>query len=491
MQGFGHWAARLIPAARARGARVSPDAPWAAVGAIAAIVPALWMWHFTVDDALITVRYARHVARGLGWRFNVTGPSTDGVTPLPWPLVLAPFARADALVVLARAKAIGLAAWAATGTALGVGVGRVERASHGARAAALAVVALSVPLAAHAVSGMETALATALATFGVLLWSRPRAGALVAGLAASLRPEMAAWACVLAAARATTARRPVGAVMGLSGLALAPFAICAIVRAFFWGRPAPLALLAKPSDLAHGLAYAGAACVVTLTPLLVVAPVALSRAPVGLAIVTAAVAHGMAVVAVGGDWMPYARLMVPVAPTLAYASVVASTRAHPFATMARALGSLALGVALIARGGTSGRRVGIDRDALVEEARPVLAEARRVAALDVGWVGAATEAEVVDLAGLTDPAVAALPGGHTSKRVDAMFLLSRDPDVLLLYASKGLPGGRLTDWAVAEYSRGVEARLAYDPVIARHFVEQAWLPLGMAGGGYVVLRRLR
>ena len=44
-----------------------------------------------------------------------------------------------------------------------------------ARAAALATLALSVPVAAHAVSGMETALATSLATFAVLLGAAPAA----------------------------------------------------------------------------------------------------------------------------------------------------------------------------------------------------------------------------------------------------------------------------------------------------------------------------
>jgi hypothetical protein len=31
------------------------------------------MWGFTVDDALISVRYARHVAAGVGWRFDAAG----------------------------------------------------------------------------------------------------------------------------------------------------------------------------------------------------------------------------------------------------------------------------------------------------------------------------------------------------------------------------------------------------------------------------------
>ncbi|MDP9037332.1 MAG: hypothetical protein M3O50_21240, partial [Myxococcota bacterium] len=292
---------------------------------------------------------------------------------------------------------------------------------------------------------------------------------------------------------ASTAAKVVSAV-GLCALALAPFTACAVIRTVCWGHPAPLALLAKPSDLAHGLAYAGAAWVVTLTPLLVLAPLALRRAPAALAIVAAAVAHGLAVIVVGGDWMPYARLMVPVAPSLAYAGVLVSTRAGSLGTAARSVAGLALGAALLVRGGAGGRRVGLDRGALVAAARPLLAGVPRVAALDIGWVSAATEADIVDLAGLTDPDVAALPGGHTSKRVDPMFLLSRHPDALLLYAHTGSPGGARRGGvyvpADAEYTRAVEARLARDPVITRHFVEIAWLPLGGAGAGYALLRRV-
>jgi len=478
MQLLGHRGGRLLAA-------------WSALGAAAALLPALWMWGFTVDDALIAVRYARHLIQGSGWRFNVHGASTDGVTPLPWPLILAPFARADALVVLGRAKLLGLVAWVATGTALGRAVGRVASPPW-AGLAALATLALSVPVAAHAVSGMETALATALATSAVLMADRPRAAAVLAGLAASLRPEMAPWACALAVGLSVASGAGVARWIEAAAIAIGPFAFCALVRTLVWGRPAPLAVLAKPSDVAHGLAYAGAACVVTLVPLLLLAPVAIARQPRALAIVLAAVAHVAAIVVVGGDWMPYARLMVPVVPSLAYAAVLVSRQAHPAATATRSGLALVLGGVLVARGGTAGRGVGADRAALVAAAHSWLdgggGPALRVAALDVGWVSAATEADVVDLAGLTDPEIAALPGGHTSKRVDARFLLARDPDVLLVYAPFGLPAGGLEAWPETLTTRAVEARLVSDDVIDRRFGDPTWLPLGSAGAGYIALR---
>jgi hypothetical protein len=248
--------------------------------------------------------------------------------------------------------------------------------------------------------------------------------------------------------------------------------------------------MAKPSDVEHGMAYAGASLVVTLVPLLVAAPVALRRAPLALALVLAGGAHVLAMVAVGGDWMPYARLMVPVVPSLAWAAVLASEHASRLATAGRSLLALGLGAALIARGGTEGRRVGADRTALVLAARPLLAEVRLVAALDVGWVGAATEGDIVDLAGVTDPAIAALPGGHTSKRVDARMLLDRGVDAVLLYLPAGLPEGGVAAWREAAYGRAVEARLASDDTLGSHFTGVAFIPLGARGAGYVLLRAL-
>ena len=478
MQLLGHRPGRLLAA-------------WTVLGALAALLPALWMWGFTVDDALISVRYARHLADGLGWRFNAHGPSTDGVTPLPWPLVLAPLARADALVVLARAKGLGLAAWVLTGAALGRAAGRVDSPPW-TRVAALATMALSVPLAAHAVSGMETAAATSLATFAALRMDRPRTTAILAGLAASLRPEMAPWACALALGAVATganggARDP-RAWLEACALALGPFVACAAIRAIAWGHPAPLALLAKPSDVAHGLAYAGAACVVSLVPVLVLAPIAVAREPRALAIVLAALVQLAVVVVVGGDWMPYARLVVPVLPSLVYAAVLASRHAHAVPAAARAAIAVLLGVMLVARGGTSGRTVGPDRAALVATARPWLEGVQRLAALDIGWPSAATDAELVDLAGLTDPEIAALPGGHTSKRVDARFLLARSPDALLVDAPRGLPPGGLAAWQDTATPRAVEARLLDDEDIAAHFAPAAWLLLGPSGGGYLLLQ---
>jgi hypothetical protein len=435
------------------------------------------------------VRYARHIAGGLGWRFNAGGPTTDGVTPLPWPLVLAIFARGDALTVLFRAKVLGLATWTGTAIVLGWAIGRVDVARL-VRVAALAVLALSVPVAAYAVSGMETPIATALATAAALNSRRPVRCAAIGGVAAVFRPELGAWAIVLAVAAAFVERRgrpwiPLVAAI----VAAAPSIACGLVRAAVWGRPVPLAVLAKPGRIDQGFAYAVVACIVALVPLIVLSPKALLRSKEAGAIFVAFVAHFVAMSAVGGDWMPYARLVVPVVPAMAYASVLVAVHERLRWWSLRALTVIGGGAAMLWLGRVQlASPVGSDRAALIARARPWLAPIHSIAALDIGWVGASCDAEIIDLAGVTDPSIASLPGGHTSKRVGAMLLVSRGVDALLLYAPRGLPGGDLNRWADASYPRAVEARLAWDSAVARRYLPQAWLPLGSAGAGYVLLR---
>jgi hypothetical protein len=167
------------------------------------------MWGFTVDDALISVRYAHNLAAGAGYRFDAHGASTDGVTPLPWPFMLAPLATgADALTALVRAKVLGVVAWSVGGGVLGarigavrVGMGRVGRVGMAVAATALVVMAVAFPIGAWAASGMETGVATAIATIAVarIGVGRPRVVAAMAGAVAALRPEMVVWAMVIGA----------------------------------------------------------------------------------------------------------------------------------------------------------------------------------------------------------------------------------------------------------------------------------------------------
>jgi hypothetical protein len=128
-----------------------------------------------------------------------------------------------------------------------------------------------------------------------------------------------------------------------------------------------------------------------------------------------------------------------------------------------------------------------EREALIEASRKYLQNAHVIASADIGWPTAASEAHVVDLAGLTDPNIAALGGGHTSKRIDPAMVIDAHPDVVLLYATAGIDATSLESWHVAEYEKLVDVRLASSALFSRHFDARAFLPLGHRGEGYVVL----
>jgi hypothetical protein len=465
----------------------------AAAALLVAVASCAWAWPFAIDDAWISVRYARHLASGAGYVWNVGGPSTDGVTPLPWAFLLMPLAHAGPMVVLTRAKALGAIAWCVAATAWGGAVGRAKGPAW-AKGVAVVLLAIDVPLAAHAVSG----------------------------LGATLRPELVVWAVVVSAGFAFVAaslippdpllpqgekgendvpltpplpswERGLGgegrvAVVVSAVLATLPFVLCAFTRLVAFGRVAPLSVLAKPSDLAHGFAYAGAAAVVSLAPIVLLSPIALRRehGP-ALVIALAALAHFAVIVAVGGDWMPYARLTVPVIPSMLLAFVLAAPHARAWASTGRVTLAVALGVYLFPTNARTLRQAGLDRSTMIARATPLLASAKRIAALDIGWVSAISEATIIDLAGVTDPEVAVLPGGHTSKRVDASFLLAHDPDTVLFY-SDALPDS-LADVTWQSFPRVVEGRLARSELFAQKFEPAALVPLGTKGAGYVLFQR--
>ncbi len=522
----------------------APRAPLAlaAAFAIAALVPALALRGFTVDDALITARYAAHVAAGEGYRLSAGGPVTDGVTPLGFVYLLAPFAGSGPLAAFAAARVIGVAAWTLSAAVLGLAVARVtsprprapapdpegalpeavtsaapdRRSSRALVLVPLALVATSAPLGAWASSGMETGLVTAIAALAAALpiLERPRAAAACAGLAAGLRPELLPWAATLGVGlflshRAGPSRadpapppdpddplvagppRPAPAAPRRAWLflflSILPFLVASAVRLAVFGRPAPLSIFAKAPDARHGFLYV-AACALLAGPTVLLAPIAIARLRgVPRALVASVFVHLGAVALAGGDWMPLSRLVVPVLPSLALAALFVAREAALVATAAR----LALAVAghtfVLVHVGPTAAHVGEDRLRVLSELRPALAPARVVASLDIGWVGAATDAAIIDLAGVTDPTIAALPGGHTTKQIPAGLLDARRADTLVLLLA---PGERAADpWTRSRFARGVEVWIATTPGIGEDFTPVAESSLPHLR--YLVLRKTR
>ncbi len=462
-----------------RPARAAADLGQQLAGAAAAVVllgaAMAWLWGFTVDDALITCRLAHHLATGVGYRFNSGGPPVDAVTPLGFAYVLAPLAASGVLSALVAAKWLGaLGVLIAAGW---LGARLVARSALGYGVALLACLAVTIPVPAWAVSGMETGLVTALS---VAALGRGVGADLAAALAAAWRPELAPWCCALRLGLRLAHGAALGRALGAPALVLGAVLLVAVVRALCFGRAAPLSVFAKPSDLAHGARYALFAFVQTGLPLLCVAPASLKRgAPIARAISVAAVAHFLALVLAGGDWMSLYRLAVPILPSFVLAAAELWRVAPRWSSWLRLGAAGAMSAYLAWAVGPTARGVGPDRAALIERARPLLRDARVVAALDVGWVGAAGDFQVLDLAGVTDEAVAVLPGGHTSKRVSDALLRSRDVDTLVLLEARPPLEG---------YEREVERRVALTAT-AESFRVVGRLPLAGGRQSYAVLRR--
>jgi hypothetical protein len=432
-----------------------------------------WLWGFTVDDALVSCRVASHLAQGLGYRFNAGGPVVDAVTPLGYAHLLALWAAEGPLSTLHAAKWLGAVAVVVAGFALGRRV--LGRTTSGYGGALLACLAVTSPIAAWAVSGMETGLVTALAV-GAL--GGGKGADACAALASAWRPELIPWCLSIRFGLRLTEGAPLGRAAASAALAASGALIVAVVRTLAFGRAAPLSVFAKPSDLQHGLSYALHAFVQTGLPLLCVAPFSLRRgAPVARAVALSGLIHFIALAAAGGDWMSLYRLAVPVLPSFVLGAAELSRVAPPWASWLRAGLAFAMSTYLTLLVGTTGRHVMQDREQLIREARAALVGARSVAALDIGWVGAASEADIVDLAGITDEAVAVLPGGHTSKRIDDALLRRRNVDALVLLRS-GSGGG---------YAREVERRAALLPSVEPFRITHT-LQAGR-GSVYVVLRR--
>jgi len=437
----------------------------------------LCAWPYTVDDAFIVARYATRIAHGLGYSFN-PGAVTDGVTGPAWllPGVVAVWLGVEPILA---AKLLGLLCGVLAAL---LTLQRLGRRAQGGTLTALATLLLSCQptLGCWAVAGLETgaaALLVAIASGAAL--RRPASSPLLLGVAialmAWLRPELAALAAVFLSALGSRDPGP-RAWTALAIALVGALSVC-IFRWVLTGHALPLALSAKQGSLADGLSYSMRALIVASGGLgLVLAGFGGARGRSDDRWLAAALlAHVVAIVLAGGDWMPGFRLFAPVLPLYAAVSAVGVLRAWQGGRVQRAL---AIGCLLLAcvvplldlglrvpewrAAGTSRERVG----------RPLAArlavQAKRVALVDIGYLGYASGCEIVDLAGITDPEVAALRGGHLSKHVTAEWLARRAPDALLLHSSTPpLAAGDGSLSRLAGYP--VEMRVARSAWVQREF----------------------
>jgi hypothetical protein len=332
-----------MPTARSSGARAKRPRLGLDVFVLIGLCLASWAlalrFEWVCDDAYITFRYARNWALGPGLVFNPgESPPVEGYSNFLW----------MALCALLEAAGMLPALWAPRlsaffGLLLVLAVERTLRRSGASRGAALfgaAIVALSPLTAVWSTSGLETMpFAFCLfASFDLLILSRARGSAWLAGcfglLVTLLRTEGVLWELVVAAlallallarprepAQASGARR-LGPFLAVLLLGWGAFAAWHHSTYGGWFSNTAQAKLAFSSAfLGRGLRYVGVQAA-TYVPLLLIplAPLWAARqcrARTGLAVALAALAFPAYAVVVSGDFMAFARLLVPALPFLA------------------------------------------------------------------------------------------------------------------------------------------------------------------------------
>lgn len=456
------------------------------------------------DDAYVFLRYADNAARGLGLVFN-PGERVEGFTSPLWELILAAVAAAG----LDPLRAAGILGTLATvGTVL-VSVRDARRCGLPGPFAVVAPVALAAyaHLVVWSVSGLETSLFTFLLWGGIAGYrgavheGRAPGASTGAWLAAATlaRPEGALAVVVLAADAAVRAMRSgapgapqrralTRAVASVAGAPLAFALVLVAARWAYYHDVLPNTFYAKAAGtwrhalvglrylgrfaLATPLAWAAMALALPLpspTSQEDPAGAASARRPPALAASVAFVAlWAVHVARVGGDYLPYHRFLVPVAPLLfalgaagvhrAYVFALARLRAddrharHNRRAAAAALGVLALVAGLqhdpIQMQAQHGFQLVIGYAKLGRALGARLPPGATIAAPAIGAVGFHSRHPVEDLLGLVDRDLAHRPSrirpdeirtsdeiGHDHFDVD--YSLARRPDVIVFARGYG------------------------------------------------------
>jgi hypothetical protein len=454
-------------------------------------------WPYTVDDSYIVARYALRLSRGEGYTWN-PGPATDGVTGPAW-LLPGFFASAGGYDPIIAAKVVGLSCAALAAYAC---IAMQQRRAGGTQLAwvALLLLVCQPSLGGSGSSGLETGAATlalTCAAHSALASPRPwivSLGSAVAVLA-WLRPELSVACAVFLAA--ATLRAGWRRAMSAWAIAVCSAAAVCMFRFRISGSFLPMAWHAKAGTLHDGWFYAlrSVAVLTGVTGIgLAVAGVALGQFR-DRARGWALLAHFGAVVLAGGDWMPGFRLWVPLFPEYAALAAVGGQRLWRRGGRARAMSTAALMIACgvplldLALRIPEWRNAGNSRDSVgASIARELREHDTRVALVDIGFLGYASGVTTIDLAGLTEPAVAAFPGGHLAKRIPSAWLEAQAPDALLLHAS--LPPSAASDGRLERLAGyPVEMRVARFSWVMRQFRVAKIYAYG-PGYHYVLLRRL-
>jgi hypothetical protein len=458
---------------------VAPSAslrfPWLAwlCASVLLVLLAGSFFSFRVDDAFIVLRYAWNLSHGLGMTFN-PGERVEGFT-CPALVVFEAAAMALHLDAFLATKVLGIASGIAT---LGLTILLALRLTRSAAVAAASglLLAAQPSLAVACVSGLETAPFTAcvLGALAASMLGRSRESAVLEGVllavAFLLRPDGAVAAVLILTMHSWRERKaPEGSRRLL--LAVAAGACVAVPlmlwKASYFGAWVPNTALAKVPLHGHGRFLSGLTYLTEYSTShleILAASCLLLLALKDRAFRTPAIL-GLGwisyVVTTGGDWIPHARFLIPVAPLGALALAAGIGQLLPTGLRRPAWVTLPLVVAVAASADWTRIRqeVRIATESSIHGREVVGGFLRRaapprasVAILDVGAVGWESRLRIVDTGGLADRDIGRMmhegsgtyeghlffPGETDADRI-AKHVVDAKPEVIVLVLNDELP----------------------------------------------------
>lgn len=320
---------------------------------------AYWYYPYLSDDALISLRYAERLLSGEGLTWT-DGRPVEGYSNLLWVLLVAGIGLFH-IDLIDAVRILGLTCTIATFAAV---LYALRDEKHAAPLTALTFLALSGPVAAWAVGGLEQPLVAALLGWSVAL-ARPRLHgdighrplSLLLGLLCVTRPDGPIFVVALITARCIASPRP--SLSSLVRLLIFPVVFYVgqlAFRLFYYGEWVPNTALVKIYFTAHAVDF-GWAYVISglwslapfslfaLAAMLWLSLVRTTRA-LGLLLLCLTIPWLFYVTTIGGDIFPAWRHFVPMTVVFAIAVGLGVDRVLNHCRRRWAQAALGIGLAL-------------------------------------------------------------------------------------------------------------------------------------------------
>ena len=452
---------------------------WYGVLTLVAVWAGFRLGGYVHDDTFITLRYARNLAETGVLSWNIGEAPVEGYTS-PFHVLLNAFGISLGLEPLVSTRLFNVIGLIIAVGAMALSF-HVLRLPQGARLAGFATL-LAPPLIAWAWGGLEGAIVVSFVALGLLgaVRAMEQTGGLRAALLSSLafglayltRPEMAL--ANFAAGLGVLAFAPLAFTERLKRfVAIGAVSLCIVAAHLVWRQATydewvPLTYHAKVGletsvRLQNGLDYVlRSAKEVPLLVLAFLAAVVVGRrspaAKLGLMVLAV---QGVVVLWLGGDHMPYARMLLPMLPAAALATAAA------IGQLPVRVGGTAGGLAVMLLAVT----VNFTHPGLPDPAARLgsvvgahlartLPEPRTIALATAGSIPFyAGHHTYIDTLGLNDPVIArredvpiraywqAYPGHGKG---DGAYVLRRAPDVIILGGAEGALVSEAESWFLTD-----------------------------------------